>query len=92
MYERLILEAEDQWQQEIGTLTHKLALPAQLRNNFWCSCFEKNLSSTVKIRLRLCRQGSSDELTICTSRTELHCVLHLSRKERSHSSRPVEPR
>ena len=66
------------------TLTHRLALPAQLRNNCWRSLREKKRSRTrLRIRHRVRHEGCL-ALTIGARGIHFDRVPHLAREERGH--------
>ena len=66
------------------TLTHRLALPAQLRNNCWRSLREKNRSRTrLRIRHRVRHEGCL-ALTISARGIHFDRVPHLAREKRGH--------
>lgn len=67
------------------TLTHKLALPAQLRNSCWRSLLEKKRSSTRLWEVIPSEVGGILlALTVGSRRIHFHGVSHLSRKESGH--------
>jgi hypothetical protein len=68
------------------TLSHMLALPAQLRKSLCRSCLEKKRSSTKSSGSSSAEGLSSlKPQTICSSRIHLHGVLHFARQKGGHS-------